>query len=84
VFLRIASKIINTGNMVDADVFEVGEDLTPYREGRADRRTVVLTTTALEPDQDGRQGARRIVLEGDDADLFLEALPTYAPVLEKS
>ena len=83
-FLRIASKIINTGNMVDADVFEVGEYLSPYREGLAEERVVVITTTALEPDQDGNLTARRIVLEGDDADLFLEALPTYEPVLQES
>lgn len=82
-FLRIGAKILNTDNLVDADVYEVGEDLTPYREGRADRRTVVLTTTALEPDQDRRLGARRIFLEGEDADLFLEALPVYTPVLEE-
>ena len=81
-FLRIGRKLINSDNLVDVDVYEVGEDLTPYREGRADRRTVVLTTTALEPDQDGNLTARRIVLEGDDADLFLEALPVYSPVLE--
>lgn len=28
-------------------------------------------------------GARRIVLEGEDADAFLTALPVYSPVLER-
>jgi hypothetical protein len=32
--------------------------------------------------EDGTLGARRIWLEGNDADLFLEALPVYSPVLE--
>lgn len=38
--------------------------------------------TATETKEDGTLVPRRIVLEGEDADLFLEALPTYAPVLE--
>ncbi len=81
-FLRIGKKLLNTENLVDGDVYEPGEDLSPHREGQAETRTVVLTTTALEPDQDGRLGARRIWLEGDDTDLFLEALPVYSPVFE--
>lgn len=81
-YLRVASKIINTDNLVDADVYEVGESLMPYREVQAEGRTVVITTTATETAKDGTLAARRIVLEGDDADLFLESLPVYAPVLE--
>lgn len=83
-YLRIASKLVNTDQFTDADVYEAGESLSPYREGLAEERTVVITTTALEPDQDGTLTARRIVLEGDDADLFLAALPVYEPVLEES
>ncbi|CAA9474872.1 MAG: hypothetical protein AVDCRST_MAG12-1078 [uncultured Rubrobacteraceae bacterium] len=32
--------------------------------------------------EDGTLGPRRIILEGEDADLLLESLPTYSPVLE--
>ncbi len=81
-FLRIGSKILNTDNLVDADVFEPGEELTPYGEGRADVLTVVINSAAAETGQDGVVRAYRIVLEGSDADLFLEALPVYSPVLE--
>ncbi len=81
-FLRIGRKIINTENLVDADVFEVGEELAPYRDGQAEERTVVLTTTALEAAEDGTLEPRRIVVEGEYADLFLEALPVYEPVFE--
>ena len=34
--------------------------------------------------EDGTLGARRIWLEGEDAALFVEALPVYAPVFERS
>ncbi len=63
-------------------------DLSPHRDGRAEARTVVLTTTALEAvaSLDGKLGnpfgARKIVLEGEDAEFFLKALPVYAPVFE--
>ncbi len=69
-FLKIGGKIVNT----DADVYEPGESLSPHREGRAvaSLLTVVITTTAMETDQDGTARARRIWLEGDDAALFLE------------
>ncbi len=79
VYLRVGRKIINSDNLVDADVFEPGEPLSPHGERRADALTVVITTTTVE---DGTVGARRIWLEGEDADLFLEALPVYAPVLD--
>ncbi len=81
-YLRVASKIINTDNLVDADVYEPGEEMHPHRDGRAEERTVVITTTALETAENGTLGARRIWLEGEDADAFLVALPVYAPVLE--
>ncbi len=81
-FLKVGRKILNTGNMTDADVYEPGEELTPHREGLADKLTVVITTTATETAEDGTLGARRIWLEGEDADLFLESLPVYTPVLE--
>ncbi len=83
-FLRIGSKIINTDNFTDADVYEPGEELTPHREGHANKLTVVITTTAVETAEGGTLGARRIWLEGEDADLFLEALPVYTPVLEET
>lgn len=83
-FLRIDSKIINTENLVDADVYEPGEEMRSYREGRAEERTVVITTTSTETAEDGTLGAHRIWLEGEDADLFLESLPVYTPVLEGS
>lgn len=82
-FLRIGSKILNTENMTDADVYEPGEPLSPYGEGHADTLTVVITTTAVETGADGALTARRINLEGEDADLFIKALPVYAPVLER-
>ncbi|MDP9410119.1 MAG: hypothetical protein M3R38_23030 [Actinomycetota bacterium] len=87
-FLKVGSKILNTENLVDAEVFEVGEPMSPYRDGQAvaSLRTVVVTTTALEvvASPDGTSvAARQIVLEGDDANLFLEALPIYSPVLEE-
>ncbi len=82
-FLKVGRKLINTDNLVDADVYEPGEALSPYGDGHADALTVVITTTAVETAEDGTLGARRIVLEGEDADLFLEALPVYAPVLEQ-
>lgn len=81
-FLRVGRKIINTDNITDAEVFEPGESLRPHGEGHADTLTVVITTTAVETAEDGTLGARRIWLEGEDADLFLEALPVYAPVLD--
>lgn len=77
-------KIINTENVTDADVFDLGEDLRPYRNGRAEERTVVITNTATETAEDGTFGAHRIWLEGEDADLFLESLPVYTPGLEGS
>ncbi len=84
-FLRIGSKIVNTDNFTDADVYEPGDSLSPHREGRtvASLLTVVITTTATETAEDGTLGPRRIMLEGDDADAFLVALPVYAPVLER-
>ncbi len=83
-FLRVGSKILNTANLVDADVFEVGESMSPYRDANAvaSLRTVVITTTAVEAAEDGTLEPRRIVVEGEYADLFLEALPIYEPVLE--
>ena len=83
-FFRIGRKIVNTGNVVDADVYEQGEVLPLYGEGSsaAETRTVVITTTAVESGEDGTLSARRIVLEGEDADAFLAALPVYSPVLE--
>ncbi len=81
-FLKVGRKILNTGNMTDADVYEPGEELTPHGEGLAGKLTVVITTTATETAEDGTLGARRIWLEGEDADLFLESLPVYTPVLE--
>ncbi len=82
-YLKIGRKILNTENITDADVYEPGEELSPHGDGHADALTVVITTTAVESSEDGTLGARRIVLEGEDADLFLEALPVYAPVLEQ-
>jgi hypothetical protein len=86
VFLKVGNKIINTDNLVDADVYEPGEELTLHSEGSsaADTLTVVITTTAMETDRDGTLAPRRIMLEGEDAELFLEALPVYTPVLEES
>ncbi len=81
-FLRISDKILNTDNLVDADVYEPGDSLSPHREGHAEERTVVITTVAMETGQDGTPAPYKIVLEGDNADLFLEALPVYAPVME--
>lgn len=81
-FLKVGQKLINTDNLVDADVFEPDEPLSPHGEGRAETLTVVITTTAVETAVDGLPRARRIWLEGEDADLFLEALPVYAPVLD--
>ncbi len=83
-YLRIGRKIINSDNVTDADVFEPGEDLLPHGEGQAEERTVVITTTATETAEDGTLGPRRIILSGEDADLFIESLPVYAPVLEGS
>ncbi len=60
------------------------EDMRPHYEGHAETRTDVITTTALEPGQDGTLAARRIVLEEEDAGLFIAALPVHAPVLEQS
>ncbi len=81
-YRKIGRKILYTDNLVDADVFESGESLSPYGEGRADTLTVVITMTAMETAEDGVVRARRIWLEGEDAELFLEALPVYAPVME--
>lgn len=83
-FLKVGNKILNTLNMTDADVYKQGESLSYYGKGgsAADVLTVVVTTTAMETAQDGTLTARRIILEGEDANLFLEALPIYAPVLE--
>ena len=77
-------KLTNSDNITDADLIEPGEDLSPHWEGRAEERTVVITTTAVETAEDGTLRAHRIWLEGEDADLFIEALPVYAPVLEGS
>ncbi len=33
VYLRIGNKIVNTDNIVDADVYEQGEYLSPHGEG---------------------------------------------------
>ncbi len=82
-FLKIGRKILNTDNIVDADVYEPGESLSPHRDGEAGERTVVITTTAMETAEDGTLAPRRIMLEGADADAFLAALPVYAPVLER-
>lgn len=82
-YLRIGSRILNTENMTDADVYEPGEALSPLGEGLAGERTVVITTTAVETAEDGTPAARRIILAGEDADLFIESLPVYAPVLEQ-
>ncbi len=81
-FLRIGRKILNAGNLVDADVYEPGDDLAPHREGTAEGRVVVVITTTVEAGEDGAVGPRKLFFEGEDADLFLEALPVYAPVLE--
>ena len=81
-YLRIGRKIINTDNITDADVFESGEKLSPHLEGLAEERTVVIATTATETAGDGTLEPRRIILSGEDADLFIESLPVYAPVLE--
>ncbi len=32
-FLKVGRKIVNTDNLVDADVYEPGEALSPYRKG---------------------------------------------------
>lgn len=82
-FLKVGRKILNTATMTDAHVYEEGEDLSPHSEGQAEERTVVITTTAVETAEDGSLGPRRIILEGKYADLFLESLPVYAPVLEE-
>ena len=81
-YLRIGRKILNTENMTDADVYEPGEPLHPHDERLSGERAVVITTTATETAEDGTPRPRRIILEGEDADLFLESLPTYSPVLE--
>lgn len=83
-FLRIGRKILNTDNLVDVEVYEPGEPLHPHRDGQTEERLIVITTTAMEANEDGTLGPRRIVLEGEDADLFLESLPVYSPVLEES
>ncbi len=83
-FLKIGTKILNTDNFIDADVYEPGEELHPHRDEHTDTLTVVITTTATETAKDGAVRARRIWLEGEDADLFLAALPVYSPVLEES
>lgn len=37
----------------------------------------------METAEDGTFTARRIWLEGDTAELFIESLPIYSPVLER-
>lgn len=64
-FLKVGRKIVNTDNLVDTDVFEPGEALRPYRDGQAEERTVVITTTATETAKDGTLAARRIVFVGE-------------------
>lgn len=83
-FIRIGRKILNTDNFTDADVLEPGEELTPHRDGHAETRTLVIATMSIESTEDGTIEPRKIVFEGDDADLFLESLPVYAPVLGES
>lgn len=80
--IRIGRKLINTDNLVDSEIYEVGEIMSEHGGGQAEARTIVITTTALETAEDGILTARKIWLQGDDADLFIESLPVYAPVLE--
>lgn len=81
-YIRVGRRIINTDNLVDAEVYEAGEALSPHRAEYAERRTVVLTMVGVIADYQGLQGPRSIWLEGPDADAFLAALPVYEPVPE--
>ncbi len=71
-YLRIGNRIVNTDAMADAEIVE----------GRDGKRTVVVTTTAVERVHDGSLASRRMTFIDEDAELFLSALPTYSPVLE--
>ena len=59
-YLKMGRKIINSDNITDADVYEPGADLSRCGEGRAEERTVVITTTATETADDGTLGPRRL------------------------
>ncbi len=71
-YLRIGKRIVNTDTMTDAEIIAEPDG----------QRTVVVTTTAIARTSDGALDARRITLSGEDAELFLSALPTYSPVWE--
>lgn len=62
-YLKIGRKILNTDNLVDTNVFESGESLSPYGEGCADTLTVVITMTAMETAEDGVVTAAIITIE---------------------
>lgn len=82
-YLRIGKRIINTDNLVDAELYEEGEDLSPHLAEAAADKTVVLHMTAVQQDLDGSLAPRTIWLHGEDADTFLDALPVYEPVEEE-
>ena len=72
VYLRIGNRILNTETMTDAEIVERSDG----------QRTVVFMTTAVDRLHDGSLTSRRLILVGEDAELFLSALPTYSPVEE--
>lgn len=80
-YLRIGQRIINTDNIVDARIFEAGETYDLLRPA-AEVRTILISTTGFDRLGDGRMSPHEIKLEGQDADLFLAALPIHRPVME--
>lgn len=82
-YIKIGRRILNTDNLVDAELYEAGEPLSPYVAEYAESRTVVLHMASVERDRDDDLAPRTIWLYGEDADRFLEALPVYEPVMEE-
>lgn len=71
-YLRIGNRIVNTEAMTGAEIFK----------GPDGERTVLVTTIAIERMHDRSLASRRIMFSGEDAELFLSALPIYSPVGE--
>lgn len=94
-YLRIGNRILNTDNIVEARVFpalpEREDDEEPGRVLPPKSVGVEVITTAVVSEYDHGGDYRTpntvihphtIMLAGDEAERFLEALPVYEPVRE--
>lgn len=82
-YLRVGDTIINTDHVVAAKVAEAAPERTDEQTGETLPATPMRVELLMTAGTRTGSGAVTVELDGERAEAFLAALPTYEPVREE-